>query len=116
MRRSDCTNVLPVTSLRRAVTARFGVASLVANLLCLQQGMSDVLAALIARGASFELRNDRNETPVHKAAKHSRFDCLELLVSSGARLEAQDELGRSPLMRAVEAGPLDDPQCFLFDD
>ncbi|GMT26075.1 hypothetical protein PFISCL1PPCAC_17372 [Pristionchus fissidentatus] len=40
-------------------------------------------------------------TPMHLAALHARFDCVELLLLENASIEAVDYLGRTPLMLAV---------------
>jgi ankyrin repeat protein len=89
---SDCPNLI-----RCALAAGTPVDALSGNLqlsaLCVaaQEGSERALKALLAGGASVELKDAmQGFTPLHSAAMTNRVACIELLLDAGAELEVRD--------------------------
>jgi hypothetical protein len=62
--------------------------------------------ALIRRGASVNAPTDRDETPLHFAARYGHLDVAEVLVRHGADLNAANNRRETPLYHAAHA-----PEC-----
>jgi ankyrin repeat protein len=56
---------------------------------------------LMGYGAAVDARTDRNETPLHFAARGGHKDVAEVLLRYGADLHAVDNRGETPLFRAA---------------
>ena len=69
-------------------------------------GRSDILEALIEKGADIKSKGVNNTTLLHFAAMNGHLDCITLLSSKGAILEARDFYGLTPLCYAIRAGQL----------
>ena len=65
------------------------------------------LQALLAGGASRELRDKDGRTAAHYAAFSGHTFCLRLLLDAGAQLEAQSSSGATPLLLTAEQGHID---------
>ncbi|KAF8374831.1 hypothetical protein PRIPAC_81260 [Pristionchus pacificus] len=73
-----------------------------AILLAAERGHVECLGHLLSLDPTLVHEVDREgRTPLHLAAFHARFDCVEMLIMEGASIEAVDYLGRTPLMLAV---------------
>ncbi|CAF0904957.1 unnamed protein product [Adineta ricciae] len=55
------------------------------------------LQYLIEHGASFNIKNDDQLTPLHQAASEGHIQCLELLLAHNADVYAEDSRKQSPL-------------------
>ncbi|KAK7604043.1 hypothetical protein V9T40_004316 [Parthenolecanium corni] len=65
-------------------------------------GYKAVTKILIIKGHSdINLRNGREQTPLHLAASQKRYNVVELLVKLGADVNAEDENGDTPLHLAL---------------
>ena len=62
------------------------------------------VAGLLNGGANPNAKDERGETPLHKAALANAIAMVTLLVSRGADPNASDALGETPLHTAVYAG------------
>ncbi len=58
---------------------------------------------LLTLGADYESKTDREETPLHLAARHSRADAAKCLLDKGANANSRDRLNRTPLHSAIGA-------------
>jgi ankyrin repeat protein len=56
---------------------------------------------LITYGASVDARTERNETPLHLAARNGHTDVAEVLLRYGADLHVVNNRGETPLFRAA---------------
>jgi len=67
-------------------------------------GLNDVAEMLIARGTDVNVRGKREDTSLHRAARHGYKERIELLVAKGADVNAKDDRGRTPLQLAEDKG------------
>jgi ankyrin repeat protein len=88
----DCPNLI-----RCALAAGTPVDALSGELQCsalcaaAQEGSERALKALLAGGASVELKDaTQGFTPLHYAAVNNQVACIELLLDAGAELEVRD--------------------------
>lgn len=84
-------------------TARntFGVAPIHAAIAARQHG---IVAALIARGADVNARQQGGFTPLHEAAQHGDRSLVEQLLAAGASSRAAKDDGQTPADTAAAAG------------
>lgn len=61
----------------------------------------ELVAMLLAAGASVDAKNDDGETPLHLAAFSSTPDAVSVLLQAGADASAEDHWGATPLNVAV---------------
>ena len=61
----------------------------------------DVVETLIRAGAQLGTRDNRGQTPLHKAAERAGTVVIDTLIKQGADLEARDKEGQTPLHRAA---------------
>ena len=59
-----------------------------------------IAAALVRRGADFDIRLKDNKTPLHAAALHGMHETVRLLAATGAAVNVTDAFGMTPLMYA----------------
>lgn len=64
-----------------------------------RRGLTDVARGLVENGASVEVSNTLQRTPLHLAVEHSEM--IRFLVETGADVNATDALGNTPLHLAV---------------
>ncbi|KAM7221080.1 hypothetical protein V8F06_003465 [Rhypophila decipiens] len=64
-------------------------------------GYEEILRALLDMGASTEIRNDFDMTPLYLAVSAERIDIVKILSDGGADLDFQCENGMTPLMVAI---------------
>lgn len=65
-----------------------------------EQRRSDVVAALVARGAAVSPRGEHDDTPLHVAALQRDLASLRILLDAGADARALNQWGESPLHAA----------------
>ena len=68
------------------------------------QNSSDMVQALIKKGADIDLRNASRQTPLHFAAWSNQVKVAKALVDEGADIDAKDSSGNTPLMFAAARG------------
>lgn len=70
--------------------------------LAADEGNSECVALLLAKGADAKVKNHRGFTPLHLAARTSNLDCVELLLRDGnADPNSEDFDHRTPLHAAI---------------
>ncbi len=67
-------------------------------------GHSVVIDALLAAGASVNMRARDGSTPLHMAAARCNPDAVRALVSNGGSVVAKDARGATPLLAAINCG------------
>ena len=85
-----------------------------ATLFAAALGRTDIVRRLVQHGANIHVMSNRNSmtnpseeqqgTALHLAASGGHMDTALLLLEHGASLSLRDPLGRTPLMRAEQAG------------
>lgn len=68
---------------------------------------------LIQLGADVDTRNNKQQTPLHLAAKEDRCQVVELLIHHGADVESKDRRGKTPLQYASVNGESDTVEMLL---
>ena len=66
------------------------------------EGLTDMAALLLDRGARLEARTGGGLTPIHLAAQNGDLPMLALLAGRGAKVNAVDRKGMTPLDHAVQ--------------
>ena len=63
------------------------------------KGYKDIVEFLLENGADPNIRDNRNDTPLHRLASIGRVEILKLLLESGGKLnlDAQNREGNTPL-------------------
>ena len=69
-----------------------------------RKGCVEIVARLLDRGASIEVRNAIGNTPLAVAAAAGRRRVVALLLDRGADIDRPDLRGATPLLKAVKAG------------
>jgi ankyrin repeat protein len=64
----------------------------------------DIVSALISAGASVNITDKRNRSPLHEAAK-TKPDIVRMLLQAGAQVNVLDNDGQSPLHEAAKSHP-----------
>lgn len=70
--------------------------------LAAHKGNIGVVKALLEKGASVAVVDDRGRTPLHIAACYGHEATVRLLLGSGAYIDPEDGFGRTPLYLAAE--------------
>lgn len=65
---------------------------------------ADVVRALLAAGASVNVRDSVRATPLHKAAQHGNAEVVRMLLEGGADVTAVRDGGKTPLADALDKG------------
>jgi uncharacterized protein len=73
-------------------------------MLAAAQGHTDIIVALLRKGADASLHNDQGETALHQAAHGGHLGVIEALLATGAHVDARDNGGSTPLMCATFGG------------
>jgi ankyrin repeat protein len=79
-----------------------------------QMGHTDVVKALIARGADLDLAKNPEITPLQYACKNGYTDVVKALIARGADLDLADKYGNTPLLMACINGHIASAQV-LWD-
>ena len=89
---SDCPNLIRCAlAAGTPVDALFGELQWSALCAAAQEGSERALKALLAGGASVELKDaTQGLTPLHYAARNNQVACIELLLDASAELEVRD--------------------------
>ncbi|KAL6064367.1 asparaginase [Balamuthia mandrillaris] len=66
-----------------------------------QQGLTEVVAALIELKADIHARNKLHITPLFLAAEHGRHEILKLLIAAGGNVHDRDSNNHTPLHAAA---------------
>jgi ankyrin repeat protein len=73
-----------------------------------REGLADVVAALLAKGAVVDARNENGNTALMELAlsrrAHPVLEVARLLLAGGADVNATNEDGKTALMLATQAG------------
>lgn len=69
----------------------------------IEAGDHEALAVLLDHGASKEMQDDRDRTPLHLAAKAGQTECVAVLLERKANVHAMDADGNTPLHLAITA-------------
>jgi len=72
-----------------------------------REGHSDVVAALIDKGANIEGKNKDGNTALLVATQEGKTDVVKLLLERGANLEAKDKDGKTALIESAQEGKTD---------
>ena len=64
-------------------------------------GNIEVIKQLIASDIDVNVKRNRGETPLHIAARFSRYEIAKLLISKGADVNARNDDGFTPLHQAA---------------
>jgi ankyrin repeat protein len=67
-----------------------------------KNGNVEQVQTLIARGASVNVRDKTDRTPLHDAACNGHKEVAEVLVRCGATIDAMDRKGSTPVMEAMQ--------------
>ncbi|KAK2715469.1 hypothetical protein QYM36_010176 [Artemia franciscana] len=67
-------------------------------------GLNSECNRLVTSGEDLEALNSENETPLHKAVFHNRFDMAEYFLKNGANPNAKNRLLETPLHLAASFG------------
>ncbi len=70
-------------------------------------GRTDVINALIGRGAKVDAKDKQGMTPLHFASMNGRTDAINALIGRGAKVDAKDKQGMTPLHLAGMNGRTD---------
>ena len=60
------------------------------------RGNTDLMGALLDVGVDINVKNDKGETPMHKAAFSRQPQVVALLLEKGAKVDARDDRGETP--------------------
>ena len=73
------------------------------------EGNVDQIQSLIASGADINAKNERGETPLHKAVlgRGDHKSLVRLLVAHGANPNAKDQIGNTPLYKVAQWASID---------
>ena len=69
-------------------------------LIAAENGNTKQVEALIKRGANVNVRNSRNETPLHLACAGEHKETVMALYNANAFTELYDNRGKKPIQRA----------------
>ncbi len=72
---------------------------------------SNLARYIIDHGSSMDVRDHRDATLLHTAARHELLDMVEFLIKNGSDVNAKDRDGRTPLR---EAAPFKKSEVFEF--
>ncbi len=64
---------------------------------------ADMLKELLARNVNVNKPDNEGVTPLHEAARHSRWDVMESLIAHDADINARSRAGNTPLHAAMTA-------------
>ncbi|MFA6560696.1 MAG: ankyrin repeat domain-containing protein [Verrucomicrobiia bacterium] len=78
-----------------------------------KEGCKAVIELLLAKGADINIKDARNETPLHVAVTHSSREVVELLLVHKADANAKDDCGHTPLHNAARKGNNDVVELLL---
>ncbi len=66
------------------------------------QGREDLVRLLINHGATIDVRDENDFTPLHSAAWAGNLGMVKLLIESGADVQASNRFEDTPLSRALD--------------
>jgi len=66
------------------------------------QDRQDMVRLLISHGATIDVRDENDFTPLHNAAWAGNLGMVKLLIESGADVQASNRFGDTPLSRALD--------------
>ena len=75
--------------------------------LAARKGHTDIVKALLAAGADFDLPDGRDYTPLMHAARKGNKGAVFLLLEAGTNVKLQDEVGNNAFHLADFAGHVD---------
>lgn len=68
------------------------------------EGETELVRALLLRGAKTDLPSDKGTSPLHRAVDKGHTEIVRLLLRHGAKTDAVDKHGRTVLMSAALTG------------
>jgi len=66
----------------------------------MKSGSYDIVEALVDAGASVDVKNFYNDTPLSVACQRGHLKIAEYLIGKGANIHGVDKQQRTPLIRA----------------
>jgi ankyrin repeat protein len=78
-------------------------------------GIGEAAQLLLEHGASFHVRNENDQTPLHLASKHNHPGVVTSLLEIGADVDAQDSNNMTPLLCALEPPGSDEAAQLLLE-
>ncbi|XP_075871211.1 ankyrin repeat and death domain-containing protein 1A isoform X2 [Nelusetta ayraudi] len=76
-------------------------------------GDTPLVQLLLEHGANPDLRNQRQETPLHLAVKNSHIPVIHLLLAAGCDINVTDDRSQTPMHLAAELAKIDVVEMLL---